>query len=558
MSAPPQYTQSSSSLSTGTGEVSSADTVLPQTSLQVVDAGDNAVQKHDFLTEHERELLELEARLNAEIDATIKANMDKHPKAVFFIIPSKFGERFGISSISRNANKYFMQRVGMDRYDAKKWAIVFFTLVALFGMILLVIFSVPNLLGSMSYGLAFLPFVILALGNGGIRPCVSSHGGDQYLPLQVKKKDQFFTLYFVAGDLSSFLAGLIVPALADRPCMGAATCYPGAFMVGAAIIFMSLVIFAAGRRWYRVVPPLGEFLPWKALKAVALAASRYSKATSEERDAMGHWLNFAEDKYGGVFLDECRDFGLTLGLTVIPCSFCRMLFVQENSEWSTQYYQMNGALFGQNSKILAAQFQNFPTVFSIITMMVLIYVVYPFLERRGYDVRLTNRLKVGYFLTILAFICSGILSHYVEEAFLLSGRDPKKLADYDGTYCETCVSGWAQVPQWILLSLGDCLFVPSGAQFVYIESGRQLRASSLSYWLIAGSFGAIWVNIFDPVMLRGGLSTMARSFTYSGIATAGLLFFVILERFYVPRKERKAINQAAQEAKEAQYLATSH
>ncbi|KAG0028553.1 hypothetical protein BGZ82_008362, partial [Podila clonocystis] len=35
----------------------------------------------DLLTTHERELLELEARLNAELDAQIMANPNKMPKA---------------------------------------------------------------------------------------------------------------------------------------------------------------------------------------------------------------------------------------------------------------------------------------------------------------------------------------------------------------------------------------------------------------------------------------------------------------------------------------------
>ncbi|KAG0358962.1 hypothetical protein BGZ54_010206, partial [Gamsiella multidivaricata] len=42
----------------------------------------------DLLTDHEKELLELEARLNAELDAQLLKNPNKMPKAVFFILPN--------------------------------------------------------------------------------------------------------------------------------------------------------------------------------------------------------------------------------------------------------------------------------------------------------------------------------------------------------------------------------------------------------------------------------------------------------------------------------------
>ncbi|KAG0307944.1 hypothetical protein BGZ97_000228, partial [Linnemannia gamsii] len=44
----------------------------------------------DLLTDHEKELLELEARLNAELDAKLMANPNKMPKACYFILPNEF------------------------------------------------------------------------------------------------------------------------------------------------------------------------------------------------------------------------------------------------------------------------------------------------------------------------------------------------------------------------------------------------------------------------------------------------------------------------------------
>ncbi|KAF9278467.1 hypothetical protein BGZ74_003098, partial [Mortierella antarctica] len=61
----------------------------------------------DLLTDREKELVELEARLNAELDAQIMANPNKMPKAVWFILPNEFGERFCYYGVQPNLNKYF-------------------------------------------------------------------------------------------------------------------------------------------------------------------------------------------------------------------------------------------------------------------------------------------------------------------------------------------------------------------------------------------------------------------------------------------------------------------
>ncbi|KAG0031938.1 hypothetical protein BGZ81_000287, partial [Podila clonocystis] len=317
----------------------------------------------DLLTAHERELFELEARLNAELDAQILANPNKMPKAVWFILPNEFGERFCYYGVGPNLNKYFRVITGMDAPSAKVystaftmlssffpligaalsdsflgkwWTIISFSVVYLIGMILVTIFAIPNLLGPMgtvSHFLTFLPMLIIAIGTGGIKPCVSSHGGDQFLPSQEAGKDLFFNNFYVAINIGALLTLVVGPEISKLKCYGE-DCFAGAFLLPTIVFACALAVFAAGHRFYRIVPPMGEFVPLKAIKATWVASSRYRAATAEERVARGHWLNFAEEEYGGVFLEEVRDFGLTLVPIVIPFAFCWMLYNQTSNEWS--------------------------------------------------------------------------------------------------------------------------------------------------------------------------------------------------------------------------------
>ncbi|KAF9321459.1 hypothetical protein BG003_001581 [Podila horticola] len=540
----------------------------------------------DILSDREKELVELEARLNAELDAKIMANPNKMPKAVWFILPNEFGERFCYYGVQPNLNKYFRMITKMDAASAKVystaftmlayffpligaalsdsflgkwWTIISFSVVYLIGMIMVTIFAIPNLLGPMgtvSRFLTFLPMLIIAIGTGGIKPCVSSHGGDQFLPSQEAAKDLFFNNFYVAINIGGLLTQLIGPEISKLKCYGE-QCFAGAFLLPTIVFVFALAIFAAGHRFYRIVPPMGEFLPLKAIKATFLAAGRHRRASPEERAARGHWLNFAEEEYGGVFLEEVRDFGLTLVPVVIPFAFCWMLYNQNSNEWSNQYYLMNGAIFGGSdptkSYVQSAQFSIINTIFIIIMVPILGGWFYPFCTRRGWNFGPQRRMAAGFFFIVLSFAISAALAPKVEEAFLKTGRDMTKAEDYDGFYCDGCYSGLWQLPQWFVLTLGEALCSPTGVQFTYIEAGRQFRAVSTSFWLLSTSLGSILIMIFEPIFVDAGMSSGTKGWWYSGIGLFGFFLYCITSYFYTPRKQRPSINEAARLAKEAEF-----
>ncbi|KAG0049156.1 hypothetical protein BGZ83_006014 [Gryganskiella cystojenkinii] len=547
----------------------------------------------DLLTDHEKELLELEMRLNAELDAKLMANPNKMPKAVYFILPNEFGERFCYYGVQPNLNKYFRAVSGMaeapaksystaftmlayffpligaalsDSFLGKWWTIISFSCIYLIGMILLTVFAIPNLLGplgTISNFVTFLPMVIIAIGTGGIKPCVSSHGGDQYLPAQEAGKDYFFNIFYVAINVGALITQLGVPELTKLHCYGQTSCYAGAFLLPTVVFMIAFAVFAAGHRFYRIVPPLGEFLPLKAVKATFLAASRYNAATPEERAAKGHWLNFAEEEYGGVFVEEVRDFGLVLVPVVFPMAFCWMLYNQNSNEWANQYYYLNGAIFGgtqplPKTYVFSSQFGIINTILIIILVPLLAAYVYPFCTRRGWNFGPQRRMAFGFFLIVVSFAVSAALAPTIEKAFLSAGRDKATADKYDGSYCAECYSAWIQFPQWFLLSLGEAFMSPTGVQFTYIEAGRQFRAVSTSFWLLSTSFGSILIMIFDPVFNSHGLTDGQRGWAYSGIGLFGFFLFCLASHFYTPRKLRPSINEAARVAKVAEYALTKY
>ncbi|KAF9137321.1 hypothetical protein BG015_002768, partial [Linnemannia schmuckeri] len=100
------------------------------------------------------------------------------------------------------------------------------------------------------------------------------------------------------------------------------------------------------------------------------------------------------------------------------------------------------------------------------------------------------------------------------------------------------------------------LFSPTGVQFTYIEAGRQFRAVSTSFWLLATSFGSILIMIFEPVFEDAGFSSSKKGWAYSGIGLFGFFLYCIASYFYTPRKLRPSINESARLAKEAEMSLT--
>ena len=90
---------------------------------------------------------------------------------------------------------------------------------------------------------------MVGLGTGGIKPCVATFGGDQFkLPEQKSQSELFFSIFYWAVNLGSFLSMIVTPQLRSNvSCLGEDFCYPLAFGVPAALMFVALVFFLLGR-----------------------------------------------------------------------------------------------------------------------------------------------------------------------------------------------------------------------------------------------------------------------------------------------------------------------
>lgn len=91
-------------------------------------------------------------------------------------------------------------------------------------------------------GLAMLGLVLIALGSGGIKPCVSAFGGDQFvLPQQELQLAMFFSMFYFSINAGSLISTTVTPLLREKVhCFDEESCYSLAFGVPGILMIVSI------------------------------------------------------------------------------------------------------------------------------------------------------------------------------------------------------------------------------------------------------------------------------------------------------------------------------
>src|SRR5262249_28850765 len=140
---------------------------------------------------------------------------------------------------------YFFPLLGgwlADRYLGKYRTILYLSLVYCAGHACLALFE-SNQAGF------FTGLFLIALGSGGIKPCVSAFVGDQFDQSNKSLAKIVFDAFYWIINFGSFFASLLMPLFLRQ--LGPAV----AFGIPGVLMFIATVIFWLGRRQYVCVPP---------------------------------------------------------------------------------------------------------------------------------------------------------------------------------------------------------------------------------------------------------------------------------------------------------------
>lgn len=205
-----------------------------------------------------------------------------YPKKVLFIVVNEFCERFSFYGFRTILLLYFKSVLGFsdsnstisfhlfaalcyitpvlgailgDSVWGKFKTILYLSTVYFLGEFILVLSSIFWDLGTLSTLATFIGLFTIGVGTGGIKPCVSALGGDQFYPHEERRRQAFFSLFYAAINLGSLISMFITPILrSDVYCVNRQDCYPLAFGLPCFLMFVAIIVFLVAKNQYHLVP----------------------------------------------------------------------------------------------------------------------------------------------------------------------------------------------------------------------------------------------------------------------------------------------------------------
>ncbi|XP_059045686.1 peptide transporter family 1 [Achroia grisella] len=352
-----------------------------------------------------------------------------YPKAVGFIVVNEFCERFsyyGLRTIlslylryklhySDNGATviyhvftmfaYFFPVIGAmiaDGWLGRFRTIVYLSLVYASGSVLISVTAMPPVnLPPLEF--TIIALLLIAFGTGGIKPCVSAFGGDQFkLPEQEKYLGYFFSLFYFSINAGSLISTFITPILrADVHCFGENDCYSLAFGVPGILMIVSILIFLAGKRLYVIRNPAGN-----VIGRVATCISHAVCRSFKSKESREHWLDHADDKYDSALIEDVKAL-LRVLVLFIPLPVFWALFDQQGSRWTFQADRMEQEIGSWTLK--ADQMQVLNPLLILIFIPLFEVAIYPFLTWCKLIRKPLHKMIWGGILAACAFLISGIV-----------------------------------------------------------------------------------------------------------------------------------------------------
>ncbi|ORZ29808.1 POT family-domain-containing protein [Catenaria anguillulae PL171] len=518
---------------------------------------------HAVLTDAERDWLAQDTRI---------------PKSIAFIVGNEFCERFtfyGIKSVlliyltrylriesnsataavhAFNMFAYTATLLGgtlSDGYLGRFRTIIYLSLVYCIGNLVLSLTAVPGVMpvnpstGAPSPWGALLGLTLLALGTGGIKPCVSAFGGDQFHPAQVAAISIFFSLFYAAINSGSLLSMFITPILRSTSCFGRQDCFSLAFGLPSVLMLVSTAIFVAGRKYYRMSPPEGNVL---GRVFTAIGAARRERARVGHDENVDHWLDYAAldpefaGSSGAKFLADVKQL-LSVVWVFLPLPLFWTLYDQQGSRWTSQALLMQSTLsvfglFDVTVKPDQMQVTNALLILSFIPLFQRF--VYP--NVKWLDGKPLRRMALGMVLTGVSFVMAGTLQYAIDAGVYASMENGQlvevtdhaaraKLAEQGTLVCLSgCVPIVWQVPQYIVITAGEILFSITGLEFAYSQSPPALKSVCQAAWQMTVAVGNLLVIVIAESRMFDAAPEL---FFFAGCIFVAAVVFVVMASGYV-------------------------
>lgn len=419
---------------------------------------------------------------------------------------------------------YFFPLLGgwlSDRYLGKYRTILYLSLLYCLGHAFLAVFEGHK--GGFYAGL-----FLIALGSGGIKPCVSAFVGDQFDQSNKHLARVVFDAFYWIINFGSFFASLLIPLTLKAWGPSVAFGIPGVLM------FVATVIFWLGKDRYVVVPPspsdpksffaiargaFGLAGPGRTIGGVGLllalasvvfgwslgpvAAICLGLVVLLVSSGTGLYLQLARaaDRYGEAELLAVRSVLKVLVIFALVTPFWS-LFDQKASTWviQAQAMQLPGWSWFQSPSQMQAL--NPALVMLLIPFNNL--VLFPLLRRFGVEPTPLRRMSAGMALAGVSWVVVGGLQVWVDGGATISIL-------------------W-QIAPYLVLTTAEVLVSATGLEFAYSQAPLEMKGVLMSFWSLSVTVGNLWVILVNAVVKQPAVA-QAMAQVGSSVTAVQMFFF---------------------------------
>ena len=266
---------------------------------------------------------------------------------------------------------------------------------------------------------------LIAVGSGGIKPCVSAHVGDQFGKTNSHLLTKVFGWFYFSINMGAFVSTLLTPWLLEWYGPHWAFGIPGVLMA------IATVVFWMGRKVFIHVPPGG-----------------------------------AQAFFGETFSRE----GLTaIGKLLIIYIFVAVfwaLFDQMGSSWVLQAEDMDRRWLGITW--LSSQIQAVNPILILVFIPLFQFVVYPLINK-VFPLTPMRKISIGLFVMVGAFATVAFAQELID-----AGEHPS--------------IGW-QVFAYALLTAAEVMVSITCLEFSYTQAPRKMKSVIMALFLMSVSLG---------------------------------------------------------------------
>jgi POT family proton-dependent oligopeptide transporter len=334
----------------------------------------------------------------------------------------------------------------------------------------------------------FAGLLLIAIGSGGIKPCVSANVGDQFGESNKHLLPKIFGWFYFSINAGSSISSLLCPFLLSAAGLGPRWAFgiPGVAMVIATIVFW------IGRGKMVHVPPRG--------------------------------LGYLRDTFSGEGL---ATLGRLAGVYVFVIIFWALWDQSAGIEWTHQAESLNLHVSwlpwvsvhwspfqlsaGWGLDLLPAQVQTANPILILLFIPLVNYVIYPLMGRFFAPTPL-RRIGIGLFLTAFSFVLIAFIQKQIDGGI-------KPTVNF-------------QLLAYVILTLGEAMVSITGLEFSYTQAPNSMKSSIMALWLLAVAAGNFLAAQANFVKDAHKYSDFAYFRFWAVVMFGAACLFVVVAMFY--------------------------